>query len=79
MILQPRIFSCKWRNPIVVTIHILILILLIAIGIKLYGIVSDPLIIDIIEDDDFTTKLLFLFREFSIFVQTIFAYPEYRH
>jgi hypothetical protein len=78
MIMQPRIFSCKQRNPIVVTIHILILILLIAIGIKLHGIVDDPLIIDIIEDDDGTTKFLLLFGAFSIFVQRIFAYPEYR-
>lgn len=62
----------------VVTIHILILILLIARGIKLNRIVSDPAIIDIIEDDNGTTKLLLLFVAFSIFVQSIFTYPEYR-
>jgi hypothetical protein len=77
MIMQPRIFSYKQRNPIVVTIHTLILILLKARGIKLPGIVSDPAIIDIIEDDDGTTRLLLLFRALSIFVQRIFGYPRY--
>jgi hypothetical protein len=62
-----------------VNIHILILILLTARGIKLPRIVSDPAIIDIIEeDDDGTTRLLLLFGALSIFVQRIFTYPEYR-
>jgi hypothetical protein len=77
MMIHPRIFSYKQRNPIVVSTHILILILLKARGIKLPGIVSDPAIIDIIEDDDDTTKLLLPFRALSIFVQRISGYPRY--
>jgi hypothetical protein len=60
-----------------VTFHILVLTLLIVRGIKLRRVISDPAIIDIIEDDGII-KLLLLLGTLSIFVQRVLAYPKYR-
>jgi hypothetical protein len=48
-------------------------------GVKLPRIIGDPAIIDIIEDDDDTIRLLLLFGALSIFVQRVLAaYPRYK-